>query len=181
MIYFTSDTHFYYSKSAGKVGTRNFETPEEKNAFLMECWNQTVKPEDEIYILGDVSNGSGAETNEILRQLHGRKYLIVGNNDRYLDDPEFDPGLYEWIKQYYELHEMGTKWVLFHYPIEAWSGYLKDRIHLHGHLHRPRAVYEPIRRYEVGVDAHDGCPVSMEEVWEVLQNLHNSNRRMNFD
>lgn len=93
MIYFTSDLHFYYS-SDPKVGRRRFATAEEKNAFLIEQWNATVGAEDEVYLLGDVSDGTGEETGRILGQLNGRKYLIIGNHDKYLDDPAFCPILF---------------------------------------------------------------------------------------
>ncbi|WP_166445756.1 hypothetical protein [Enterocloster lavalensis] len=39
-----------------------------------------------------------------------------------------------------------------------------------------KPVWEPIRRYEVGVDAHDGRPVSIEEIWEAVKDLHNMDR-----
>lgn len=177
MIYFTSDLHFFYKKDPC-VGMRHFSSGEEKNEFLVDCWNRTVSGTDEVYILGDVSNGGGQETAEILRRLNGKKYLVIGNNDRYLEDPAFDPSVYQWCRQYHEINEMGTKFVLFHFPIEVWSGYGKDRIHLHGHLHRSKPIWEPIRRYEVGVDAHDGRPVSIGEIWDAVKDLHNENRIM---
>lgn len=178
MIYFTSDTHFYYSKGQCRVGTRTFNTSAEKNEFLVERWNQTVQPEDEVYLLGDVSDGDGYQTSEILRRLNGKKYLVIGNNDHYLEHPAFDKSIFEWYRQYYELHTMDTKFVLFHFPIEVWSGYRNNRIHLHGHLHRMQPVYEPIRRYEAGVDAHDGSPVSIEKIWETIKDLNNENRNI---
>ena len=178
MIYFTSDLHFYYRKSVNKVGSRIFENQEEKNAFLIRQWNSIVQDSDSVYILGDFSDGNAEETAGILRELHGKKYLVIGNNDHYLEDPAFPKDLYEWTKPYFELKEMETKFVLFHYPIEAWSGYRNDRIHLHGHVHRLQAMYEPIRRYEVGVDAHDGKPVSIDEIWESVKDCHNVNRKM---
>ncbi len=178
MIYFTSDTHFFYRKSPCRVGRRLFGSYEEKNAFLEERWNQRVAPKDDIYILGDFSDGGAGDTNALLDQLNGRKYLVIGNNDRYLEDASFDSSVFVWCRHYYELHELGTKFVLFHFPIEAWSGYLKDRVHLHGHLHRLQPVHESIRRYEVGVDAHDGFPVSIDEVWSRIEPMHNASRRM---
>ncbi|MGN0371493.1 MAG: metallophosphoesterase [Enterocloster sp.] len=178
MIYFISDTHFFYRKSSPHVGRRSFRSREEKNEFLISRWNDTVKTEDEVYILGDFSDGSAEETERILERLKGRKYLVIGNNDHYLEDPSFHSSLFQWTKQYYELHAMDTKFVLFHFPIEAWSGYRNDRVHLHGHVHRPQPVYEPIRRYEVGADAHDGRPVSIEEIWAAVKGFHNFSRRM---
>ncbi len=178
MIYFTSDLHFYHS-TMPKVGRRLFGTAQEKNEFLVEQWNDTVGDSDEVYLLGDVSDGDGEETNRILERLNGTKYLVIGNHDRYLDDEAFDASLYAWTRQYHELWYREEKFVLFHFPIEAWSGYSKDRIHLHGHLHRLEPVCEPIRRYEVGVDANDGCPVSIDAKWERTRVLHNWHWKMN--
>lgn len=173
MIYFTSDLHFYHTKFPA-VGPRNFQTAEEKHEFLTEQWNKTVKETDEVYLLGDVSDGNGRDTSRLLKQLRGKKYLVIGNHDKYLEDSEFDQTVYQWASPYYELLTMDTKFVLFHYPIEIWSGYGKNRIHLHGHLHRRKPVYEKIRRYEVGVDAHDGKPVSIEAILEQLKDFSNN-------
>ena len=178
MIYFTSDTHFFYRKGDLRVGEIQFQNTEDRNAYLIKRWNERVREEDSVYILGDFSNGSAGETNEILEALNGKKYLIIGNNDAYLEEPDFKRESFVWARHYHELHELETKWVLFHFPLESWSGYGKDRIHLHGHLHRPQPVYEKIRRYEVGVDAHEGFPVSIEEIYDVVKEFHNLSRRM---
>lgn len=178
MIYFTSDTHFYNKKRLPRIGQRSFYDTAEKNTFMIQQWNRTVTSEDEVYILGDFSDGTAKQTEYLLKQLNGKKYLVIGNNDRYLDDKDFNRELFEWTKHYYELHTLNTKFVLFHFPIEAWSGYSNDRVHLHGHIHRPLAMYEPIRRYEVGVDSHDGRPVSINTVWEAVKKYHNTDRQM---
>lgn len=177
MIYFTSDLHFY-NKKVSMVGNRIFDSIQEKNEFLIKQWNEVVTPEDEVYLLGDISDGNASETNEILKRLNGTKYLIIGNHDKYLEDSEFDKSLYAWYQPYYILRIKETKFILFHFPIEVWEGYRNDRIHLHGHLHRKKATFEPIRRYEVGVDAHDGRPVSIEEVWDSIKEFHNRNRNI---
>lgn len=183
MIYFTADTHFFTSARRGlrpstlRVGERVFGSVEERKEFLVSRWNETLRPEDEIYILGDFSDGTADETAALLRRLNGKKYLIIGNNDCYLEDAAFPQGeLFAWVKPYFELSALGTKFVLFHFPIEVWSGYLKDSAHLHGHTHRRVPMIEPIRRYEVGVDSHDGRPVSIDEIWRAVEPMHNENR-----
>ena len=175
MIYFTSDMHFYSIKTP-YVGERIFHTAHEKNEFLIKQWNDVVTPADEVYMLGDISDGTASQTNEVLKRLNGTKYLIIGNHDKYLEDSDFDKSLYAWTQPYYILRIRETKFILFHFPIEVWEGYRNDRIHLHGHLHGKKATFEPIRRYEVGVDAHDGRPVSIDEVWDSVKDLHNKNR-----
>ena len=124
MIYFTSDQHFWQSgrKSVLRVGARVFDTQEKRNAFLIQQWNAVVQPEDQVYLLGDFSDGTGMQTNCVLRSLNGVKYLVCGNNDHYLDDPQFDASLYQGVQSYMELHEMETKFVLFHFPIDIVIG-----------------------------------------------------------
>ena len=47
MIYFTADTHFFYSKKRGirpdtlRVGDRAFGSVEEKTEYLVSRWNST--------------------------------------------------------------------------------------------------------------------------------------------
>ncbi|MDO4328641.1 MAG: metallophosphoesterase [Lachnospiraceae bacterium] len=173
MIYFTSDQHFFYRKGRPHIGDMEFPDAERKNQYLIKRWNETIKPEDQVYILGDFSDGNGPDTAAVLKQLKGEKYLIIGNNDHYLEDPSFEPSLFVWCRQYHELWYREEKYVLFHFPIEVWSGCRKNRIHVHGHTHGRQAVPAPIRRYEVGVDAHDGRPVSIEQVWEAVKEFNN--------
>ena len=79
MIYFTSDLHFYHVNIID-LCERPFIDIEEMHKTMIDNWNAVVGKEDEIYIFGDfVFKGSGAQTNEILRQLNGKKYLIKGS------------------------------------------------------------------------------------------------------
>lgn len=173
MIYLTSDQHFFYRKGTPHIGGLAFSDWESKDRYLIRRWNETVGPADQVYILGDLSEGDGPETESILRQLNGEKYLVIGNNDRYLEDPGFDRSLFVWCRQYHELWYEGEKYVLFHFPIEVWCGCGRDRVHVHGHLHSREAVPMPIRRYEAGVDAHDGRPVSIRQVWDRVKAFGN--------
>ena len=74
------------------------------NEKLIENWNSRVKANDEIYILGDfLYRGSGIEANNILAKLNGRKYLIKGNHDKFIDEKLFDKNHFIWIKDYHLL------------------------------------------------------------------------------
>ncbi|CAH8770788.1 metallophosphoesterase family protein [Paenibacillus dendritiformis] len=108
------------------------------NEMLIQNWNSYVTDYDDIYILGDfLFGGTGEDANKVLRRLKGKKYLIRGNHDKFLHDPEFDSTAFEWVKDYYVLHYNKLKFILFHYPILEWEGYFKDTIHLYGHVHNP--------------------------------------------
>lgn len=168
MIYFTSDLHFYHEKIISYTN-RPFPNTEKMNKILIENWNRTVSAQDEIYILGDLTMKGPAFANEILSQLKGRKYLIKGNHDRFVENQTFNGDLFEWVKDYYELSYQNNKFILFHYPIEEWHGYFRDTIHLHGHQHNHedynfKNLEKGLKKFDVGVDANHMKPVSIEDI-----------------
>jgi len=77
-VFFIADTHFG-ADDIRRYENRPFETVEQMDAALTERWNSTVSEEDEIFVLGDFG-AEGHET-EVLKKLHGRKYLVKGNHD----------------------------------------------------------------------------------------------------
>ncbi len=81
MRYFTSDTHFGHTNII-KYCNRPFKDAGEMDREIIRIWNETVKPEDEVYHLGDVSFSSPERTKHILQNLNGHKILILGNHDR---------------------------------------------------------------------------------------------------
>lgn len=168
MIYFTSDLHFDHENII-HLTKRPFRDAAQMNATLIKQWNATIKPSDEVYILGDVTMKNAEVANTYLKQLRGRKYLITGNHDRFIKNQDFDESLFVWIKDYYELKYQGTLFVLFHYPIMDWNGMYRNSIHLHGHIHSHAydnflLQEQGIRRYDVGVDANEFRPISIEEI-----------------
>lgn len=168
MIYFTSDQHFHHG-NAIKFTNRPFRDAVEMNLGLIENWNRRVGPQDEVYFLGDVTPKGPGPAMEVLRQLNGRKYLLRGNHDLFVDKASFDRSIFEWIKDYHRLVYQGCRFILFHYPIESWDQRIRGAIHLHGHEHngpdynRDNAE-KKIFRYDVGVDANNMAPVSIDEI-----------------
>ena len=63
---------------------RGFAGAEEMNEAMIEKWNARVRKKDEVVIIGDLSFGSAQETNELVRRLKGKLYLIKGNHDRFV-------------------------------------------------------------------------------------------------
>ena len=122
---------------------RGFADAEQMNAYMIGQWNNKIRKNDEVVILGDFSFGKGEETNRILEQLNGRLFLIRGNHDdRYLKDRAFRKDRFEWIKDYEKLHDNGRSVVLSHYPVFCYDGqYRRDAqgrpktYMLYGHVH----------------------------------------------
>lgn len=95
--FFISDTHFGHSniltfKDGNDKPLRDFSSVEEMDEFMVKNWNETVKPQDTVYHLGDVVINRRALP--ILDRLAGRKVLVKGNHDifklkdyvKYFDD-----------------------------------------------------------------------------------------------
>lgn len=172
MIYFTSDTHFYHSNIIHLSG-RPFKDVETMNKRLIQNWNSYVTERDEIYILGDfLHKGTALQANELLNKLKGKKYLIRGNHDKFVDDESFNQQAFQWIKDYYVLNYEKRKLVLFHYPILEWPGFFGDAIHLYGHVHnsskdpaqKARLDILGDRAFNVGVDVNNYYPVSIKMI-----------------
>jgi calcineurin-like phosphoesterase family protein len=174
MIFFTADAHFYQPIS-NNIFKRPFNDIEQMNETLIENWNSTVNNNDEIYILGDLmyEKATGHNANYILEKLHGKKYLIKGNNDKFINDNEFNKKNLEWIRDYYVMEYDGLFIYLFHFPILVWENKLEGSIHLYGHMHNYYNLFPEKkdelrilgrRAINVGVDVNNYFPISISDV-----------------
>lgn len=75
----TSDQHFGHTNII-KYSNRPFRDVPEMNAELVRRHNAIVKPDDTVYMLGDLSMNFNRAA-EFVPQLNGRKHLIAGNHD----------------------------------------------------------------------------------------------------
>ena len=158
-VFFTADTHF------GHAGTRAlyrrpFASVAEMDAAMLARWNATVRPEDEVWHLGDFAlNMKPDAMRGLLERLHGRKHLITGNNDG--PAALALPG-WESVQPYREMELEGTGLVLCHYAFRTWRNMAKGWWNLHGHSH---GRLKPLpRQADLGVDAWDFRPVTLAEV-----------------
>lgn len=143
MRYYISDLHFWHRRLNQNMDQRGFETVEEMNEYMISQWNSRVRKNDEVVILGDLCiSRRGEAVHEILERLQGKKCLIVGNHDNYLEDKTFDRGLFQWIEPYKELNDNKRKIVLSHYPIMCYNGQYRRNNEgvaktymLYGHVH----------------------------------------------
>jgi calcineurin-like phosphoesterase family protein len=76
-VYLISDTHFNHEKLK-----THCKRPADFTELIMKRWNETVKPDDIVFHLGDVLIGHKRDVKKILDQLNGRKGLVRGNHDR---------------------------------------------------------------------------------------------------
>lgn len=170
MIYFTSDLHFDHARAI-QLCLRPFTTVEQMNQAIIDNWNKTVTSKDEVYILGDITLSHNAEkAQNYLLQLNGIKHLVKGNHDQFVNSIHFKPNIFASVQDYKEFKYQGWNFALMHYPILDWNHmYGGKGFMLHGHSHNKpeyneKNIHEGLKRFDVGVDANNFTPISIEEI-----------------
>ena len=143
MRFYISDLHFGHSRLNETMDCRGFASGEAMDEYMIRQWNSRVHQGDEVVILGDFCLSRDiAEINALLGRLMGKKYLIIGNHDRYLQKESFDRSAFEWIEYYKELNDNKRKIILSHYPIMCYNGQYRrngegePKVYmLYGHVH----------------------------------------------
>lgn len=174
-ILFTSDLHFFH-KNIIELSHRSFRDLDDMHEGLIKNWNHDVKPDDQVYLLGDVSFGSKKKTKALLDRLNGKIYLIRGNHDHDIIKGEGCIERFEWVKDYYYLKVddvdaidgKSQSIILCHYPFQVWNHIHYGAWHLHGHCHGSLAVDRTKRRHDVGIDNNAYHPISYDRVKAIM-------------
>jgi calcineurin-like phosphoesterase family protein len=169
-VFLVSDTHFghagvcKFTRDDGVTKLRPWTDPDEMDEHMVKVWNETVKPADKVYHLGDVVINRKALG--IMRRLNGDKVLIRGNHDIFRDE-EYREHFRE-IRAYHVMNGM----ILSHIPIHPES-LARFGTNIHGHLHSNRVmktsrfmrqqVIDP-RYHCVCVEQTDFKPILFERV-----------------
>lgn len=188
--FFTSDLHLGHRKVAELRGFgEHCLSVADHDAAIREGWRSAVRDEDVVYVLGDLSAGGRAVTENTLAELYelpGRKRLIAGNHDpvhpmnreawkwaaRFAD-------VFEHVSPFARIKVLGREVMLSHFPYERdreKPRYMQYRLRdeglplLHGHTHGTERLTVTGSRVEVhvGVDAWALAPVSDEQVAALL-------------
>jgi len=145
-IYFTSDWHLSHENIIQYSG-RPFRNAREMDEALLTLHNETVRPQDHVYNLGDVTmlRGSGAHRIErLLERFNGHKRLLLGNHDHC--SAQWYLRFFEKVKAVNVLDN-----ILFtHIPVHP-SSLGRFVANVHGHTHT-QPDYPAHRR--INVDNH---------------------------
>lgn len=80
-VFFTSDTHFFHTLL---LEERGFPSIAEHNRFLIDRWNERVRPQDNVIHCGDFVLGARDKSKEVcldlFNKLNGHIYLLWGNH-----------------------------------------------------------------------------------------------------
>lgn len=161
--YFISDPHFGHKnilsfKDDNGDYIRHFYSIEEMHETIIENWNNRVRPQDRVYVLGDVVIHKKALP--IVEKLKGHKILVAGNHDIF--------GAKEYLKYFEDVRAYkvmpGLGLIFSHVPVHPnnlrgrWNG------NVIGHLHQRE--YDDKRYMNVCVERINYTPILLEEIVE---------------
>lgn len=183
-VFFTSDLHLGHDYVAR---VRGFADAARHDVAIVANWSAAVRPDDHVWILGDLAASSPAYALGVLAGLPGVKHLVLGNHDRahpmhrdayrqqaaYLD-------VFASVQASARRRIQGREVLLSHFP------YDRDRDEfrfaqwrladlgvplLHGHTHGTERLSRSARstpEIHVGLDAWDLAPVPLATVEGLL-------------
>ena len=163
--YVISDTHFN-SFSVANICNRPFKSIKHMNEIIIKNWNQVVRKDDIIYLLGDFVDDSIYQTNlikEFRAKLNGRIRIILGNHDRYVP-------YNEWLnfgfdRVYDQPIVIDNFIILSHEPLflnDFANSNAKAYLNIHGHVHGN--VYNNSHYVNVCVERINYSPVNLDKL-----------------
>jgi calcineurin-like phosphoesterase family protein len=145
------------------------QTVEKHDAALLRAINSRVKPDDELWIVGDFCMSRDEDAAARYRDRIGcrKVHLVWGNHDPLWIERLFDRVVDDALIQI----EDQSIW-LHHYPRRDWPMADSGGWHLYGHVHGRRESEDRDNPHllvkDVGVDACDYRPWSFEELKQYM-------------
>ena len=197
-IWFVSDTHFghvsvlyFHPLRREACGVTLEELQSDKNSaiakhdqWLINKWNETVRKQDTVYFLGDFCLKNKEYTENILRQLKGKKFLIRGNHDKSLNGLE---NYFEWVGDIKEAKFTNNQFKFIdpnetfcvemcHFPFLSWNRRPHGTCMVHGHSHGITNIVNELTgelRVDVGLDNQywDYNFVELEQLYNYFRNI----------
>ena len=156
-------------------GPRGFSSSIEHDYAVLALFNETVNQDDEVYILGDLMLEDNEHGLKFIKQLNGKLHIILGNHDSNTRIELYKqlPNVVE--VTYATIIKIGKySFYLCHYPVLIHNyDDNKKMWNLHGHTHSIDKVSEYYHCYNVALDAHKCCPISIDDIIEDIKNYNN--------
>lgn len=158
-FWFTSDLHLDHANIV-KYCNRPFRNVEEMNRAIINNWNEVVRPEDIVYVLGDFALTKKEKIAWFRSELQGYVILVKGNHDRSTKQM-LEAGFDEvWPHGVMDFDDRQV--YVRHIPNYNWSPYTKGDVHLCGHVHEKWKRKGDM--INVGVDQWGFTPRTLEEL-----------------
>ena len=156
-IFVIADTHFGHKALADKYQSR----PPDFAKKIIVNWKRTVKPEDVIIHLGDVTVGTSTDWALVIPDLPGRKILVLGNHDRKSESWYMSNG-FDFCCDNFTWHMFGLDIAFSHEPL--FTGQFDLNIHGHLHLNRHREIETDTRHFLFSLENTSYQPLLLETI-----------------
>ena len=173
-IFFTADLHLFH-KNIIFYDKRPVKDIEEMYSWIIDIWNRTVRSNDLVFILGDITLTSSDKVIPILQELKGEKYLLPGNHDlenmlqEYWRNHVFEDILPVLDVINYTPQGSNTEltFQISHYPLLDWYCKQKGSYNLFAHTHGSLMDHDP-SQIEIGWPIWQR-PLEITEIIEMLK------------
>lgn len=166
-IWLTSDLHLghknilaFINDKTGEFIRPGFSSVEEMNELIFDNWNETVKPGDKVYVLGDVHFDKKVGIK--LKNLPGQKRLILGNHDDLNDGVLTEVFKKITLWRIFKDHNI----ILSHVPMHE-SSFRKVEFNVHGHIHEKESPSD--FHINVCVEKTGYKPVHIDDVMNYIR------------
>jgi calcineurin-like phosphoesterase family protein len=139
-----------------------FSDINEMDSVLINNWNNTIKPHDIVFYVGDISLNSHQS---YISKLNGNITFIQGNHDSQIPS----------VKDFFEYNYHGIDFLFIHDPKHAPKNYPGWIIHGHEHNNKIRKYpfFDPVnRKINVGVELVKYQPVRLKYIYDLIMNKH---------
>jgi len=162
MNIFASSDHHFGHKNVIKYCNRKFSSIDDMDAFYIKQWNETVKPNDHMYYLGDLS----FHPEQYLDKLNGQIHYILGNHDFKKGNKIITFKNVVSVERFETIKLDEIDITLCHYALRVWPKSHFNSYSLHGHSHQH--LEEWGKSLDVGIDA--GHIFEWAEIKEIMKN-----------
>lgn len=134
------------------------------NETLIARWNERVKDDDIVWVLGDFAMGRD-DPAIYFNRLRGRKRLVFGNHD----GPKVFRLPWEVKVPFTEIKLNGHNITLCHYAMRVWNKAHRGALQLFGHSHG--GMPGNSQSLDVGVDCWNFYPITLDEIVARMVNM----------
>lgn len=176
-IWFISDTHFFHDnilkfEHEGNRIRPMFDNVGQMNEMIAERWNASVKHGDKVYHLGDVTFKYNETFAALMKSLHGRKRLVVGNHDEIKN--KFLYNSFEKIQLWRLFKDEG--FMCSHIPLRV-DQLRHVQVNVHGHIHQN--LMAEGNYINVCVEHTNYMPINMDSIKTKVRELSHLSQRFN--
>jgi calcineurin-like phosphoesterase family protein len=143
--------------------TRPWDNAKEADEYMIEQYNNMVRPNDKVYFLGDVGFRKN-DVDKVLSKLNGTKVLIKGNHDKFK---------LNWYMLFFKdvrgCHNLDN-YLLTHIPVHP-SSKARFKRNLHGHIHANKIIPEDPWYRNCCVEVNEYKPIPFDLIIEETKEL----------